>query len=332
MRKITDTVLQELYSSPLLDEYLLDKSFCVFDIETTGLNRETSQIILSGFAFPKKGSDTIEVRQFFAQTLEDEVELIRATLSQLSKVDVALTYNGRAFDIGFLIARANYHDLKIPHLPYIFDLLPIVRRATEISNFLPNFKQKTIEKFLGSSTSRIDTIDGRESVILYSKYLKTKDPALEKIILLHNSDDCIQLYKCLPIIEKVDFHKAMMNYGFPIDENHVIEKIDIKKSNLIIKGRQKDKAISYLFFGDDASNYTYNFNEIKLTFEIKVPLNVHSHAYYLSLSDFDFPIDIESDFRNKDFLIVYHNSKPKFHEITQFARQLTTEIIKRVKK
>ncbi len=331
MKKITNTVLQEIYTSPILDEYFSGKSLCVFDIETTGLSRETSQIILSGFAFPQCDNGTLEVTQIFAQSLEDEVGLIKETLSILSSVDVALTYNGRAFDIGFLIARANHHGIRIPHLPYIFDLLPIVRRATELSNFLPNFKQKTVEKFLGHSSNRKDEIDGRESVILYYKYLKTKDPALENIILLHNSDDCIQLYKCLAIIEKVDFHKAMMNYGFPLDKNHIIESIDIKHSTLHIKGRQKDNAISYLFFGDNISNYTYNFNQPKLTFDVKVPLSVYSHAYYLDLSEFNFTINIESSNKNKDFLVLYYNSKPNCYEINCFSKLLMTEIIKSAK-
>ena len=51
---------------------------------------------------------------------------------------------------------------------------------------------------MGLWQSRDDEISGAESVELYNTYEKIQDPALGEKILLHNSDDILQLSRLLP--------------------------------------------------------------------------------------------------------------------------------------
>lgn len=88
---------------------------------------------------------------------------------------------------------------------------------------------------MGLWQSRDDEISGSESVELYNVYEKNHDPALGEKILLHNSDDILQLSRLLPVIGKSDFHKAMAALGFPAGPL-TVRKISIGKDRLTISG------------------------------------------------------------------------------------------------
>ena len=87
---------------------------------------------------------------------------------------------------------------------------------------------------MGLWQSRDDEISGAESVELYNVYEKNHDPALGEKILLHNSDDILQLSRLLPVIGKSDFHKAMAALGFPAGPL-TVRKISIGKDRLTIQ-------------------------------------------------------------------------------------------------
>lgn len=66
---------------------------------------------------------------------------------------------------------------------------------------------------MGLWQSRDDEISGAESVELYNVYEKNHDPALGEKILLHNSDDILQLSRLLPVIGKSDFSQSHGSAG-----------------------------------------------------------------------------------------------------------------------
>ena len=61
-----------------------------------------------------------------------------------------------------------------------------------------NYKQKTIESFLG--IHREDMYSGGELINVYTDYLQSHDPEAEALLLLHNHDDVLGMLDLLPIL------------------------------------------------------------------------------------------------------------------------------------
>lgn len=203
-------------------------NWAAFDIETTGLNRETSSIILTGFAQPLNDGRLLSV-QYFAEALEDEEAVIKASLEYMSKLDFLVTFNGAAFDMGFLTRRMNIYGFDAV-LPHNLDMYRVAKSSEALKNQLPDMKQKTIEIFLGLG-DRTDEISGAESVNMYFDYLETGSQKLEDLICLHNRDDVVQLCKILPLVDEVDFGKFLIRDGFR-SEKYTVEKIELSPSGI----------------------------------------------------------------------------------------------------
>lgn len=93
-----------------LDE-LIDilPDYFVFDIETTGLNSNYCKVILIGILF-NKNNKTI-IKQFFANTENDEKELLLAFINCIKNYQNHITFNGSNFDIPFLNNRLKKHNI-----------------------------------------------------------------------------------------------------------------------------------------------------------------------------------------------------------------------------
>lgn len=251
-----------------MDMYFEKKRFAVFDIETTGLNPANCQVMLTGIL--RIDGSSCEAVQYFADSQKDEKELIEATLKELSSVDFVLTYNGRHFDLPFMQKRSAALGIEASSLPYTLDLYLILNGHSHLKTFLPDLKQKTVEKFMGLSQGRDDGISGGESVELYDRYLASRSPSLEKTILLHNHDDIIQLYRLLPVIEQTDFHKAMSALGFPVND-FIIKKIGFTGHDLHVSAVQTGKPVSYISFPTESHPYTLNMNQKSRSLDLTIP-------------------------------------------------------------
>lgn len=266
-------ILNEIYKDTELDlsffdTYFKGMKYAIFDIETTGLSPKTCQVILSGFVLPK-GNGEFEMRQYFAESLSDEAEVLHATMKIFEEVDFLITFNGKAFDLPFIEKRMNKLNInswKKASDIYNLDIYKIVRNFSDIRKFVPNLKQKTLENFMGLYTTRDDQIDGGKSVEQYYEYLVTKSPDLEKTILLHNSDDVKQLYRLCNILKKVDFHQAMSEYGFPCHMT-TLEKTSISKGLFKLEG--KTFLSDYIIY-DDNTNLKLNILHGKLNLTLQL--------------------------------------------------------------
>lgn len=223
---------------------------CVFDIETTGLGggRNTSRVILTAMLVPT--TEGIEVTQFLAEQPFEEDRVLQATLEYFDEknIDFLITYNGTSFDIPFTNKR-----LDALHLPYQFqmhnlDLYSWIKRNTLLPGQLSSLSQKSVEHYFHMSDDRIDVISGKESVKLYYEYATSHSGMLEKIILTHNREDVVQLYRILQrifaqnsanLLRKQDIHEAMATYGFPLLPKATLTlKPKISGKNLLIRGAQ----------------------------------------------------------------------------------------------
>lgn len=249
MKKIIRKYRMEPLNHPYFINYYGGLKPCVFDIETTGLGgRNTSRVILTAMLSPT--SEGIEVTQFLAESPYEEDRVLRSTLDYFAeqKTDFLVTYNGLSFDIPFVNRRLE--ALHFPHnvKMYNLDLYSWIKKNSVLPSRLNSLTQKSVETFFRIGSDRIDAISGRESVKLYYEYVTSRSSMLEKIILTHNREDVVQLYRilhrlfaegCNDLLRKEDIHEAQANYCFPLPGSASLDirpKITGKK--LLISGKQ----------------------------------------------------------------------------------------------
>ncbi len=217
MLRRDDYLHEAPYQSKAFDMYFRASRCAVLDIETTGLRPYQDQAVLIGFVLPELDADgrpVLHAIQLFAESLEEEAELLREADAIMKTVDCVITFNGRRFDLPFLKTRAKKNHLTIAD-PYDLDLYQVIRHYSPLPTVLPSLRQKSIEVYMGLSDDRADEIDGGESVRLYYQYLNTREDSLLERILLHNHDDILQLARLLRVIENCDLHRAIFNLGIP---------------------------------------------------------------------------------------------------------------------
>ncbi|MCI8514970.1 MAG: ribonuclease H-like domain-containing protein [Lachnospiraceae bacterium] len=156
-----------------------------FDIETTGLSAERAMTYLIGCAWYEENG--WHLKQWFADRKEAENELLKAFASHCTRFDTLVHFNGNGFDIPFLSKR--YERARIPAPFSALESLDLYRMAKPLKKLLGlnDLKQKTLERFL--AIGREDKFSGGDLIELYRLYLGTRDPKLERFLLLHNEED-----------------------------------------------------------------------------------------------------------------------------------------------
>ena len=254
MKHITEHFDENIYTSAVPDFYFSGMKIGVLDIETTGLDPSRNKFILGGLFDIQTG----EMHQIFAENRGEEKQALEEFYHLLSGFDMVITYNGKHFDMPFIARRMKAHGIgSYPDhtgaavdtawlLPYNLDLYLVINGHSPIKKFVPNLKQKTVENYMGLWQSRDDEISGAESVELYNRFEKSGDSSLEEKILLHNSDDVLQLTRLMKVLSKCDMHKAMYHLGFPVKAINeagestmlIVERIKTEKNSLFISGKQ----------------------------------------------------------------------------------------------
>jgi uncharacterized protein YprB with RNaseH-like and TPR domain len=236
-------------SNPYYTMYYDGLTSCVFDIETTGLGgRNTPRVILTAMLIPTE--DGIEVTQFLAESPYEEDQVLRETMNFLEEhaIDFLITYNGASFDIPFMNRRLE--ALHFPHTIHMhnLDLYSWLKRSSLLPSKLSSLSQKSVEKFLQIGNDRMDIISGKESVKLYYEYVTSHNAMLEKIILTHNREDVVQLYRILrrlfsnefeAMLRTENIHEAQAAYSFPLLGSASLDiRPRISKKKLLISGKQ----------------------------------------------------------------------------------------------
>ena len=307
MKIFNETYKDKQLALSFFDTYFKGKKYAIFDIETTGLSPKNCQVILSGFVVPN-GDGTFQMIQYFAESLSEEAKVLSATAKIIDQMDFIITFNGKTFDMPFVEKRMellNINSLKNPTDVYNLDIYKIVRQFSDIKKFVPNLKQKTLENFLGLYETRADLIDGGTSVDQYFEYLETHDTELERTILLHNSDDVMQLNRLCNILKKVDFHRAMATCGFPCVKTNVHEVKLLKQTLKITGSTQLNDSVIYL----DELSLKVDISHGDMQINLKV--NQQDGLVFVDLNGLfdnfsDNWSDIISDFENCNGLYLEH--------------------------
>lgn len=229
MEVIKHTLDEQVNISANFKELILDRDFCFLDIETTGFNRQVNHIILIGMLY-RTGSKT-EILQFFANSKEQEKDLLQEFVKYISKFGIITTFNGDAFDIPFINSRLAFHNINYQiDKAQCIDILKIVRSKRNLLD-LERYNLKNIEKLLG--IDREDIISGKESVEMYYDYVKSKDDNIKRVILRHNYEDIYNLPKVLKIFDIID-EKSRISLATKYLDNNI--NITVRLENVKCNG------------------------------------------------------------------------------------------------
>lgn len=226
IRDYTDEVKIE---ANIIEKYNMH-NIAYFDIETTGFEKDKDYIILISLGyFNEQG--LFNIKQYYAEEVVDEVDILYAFAVDLAKFDRWCSYNGVAFDEPFITRRMEKNNICFNLPTEHIDLYRIIR---------PYYKQlglercnlKTVEKYLG--VEREDQIDGGKSVELYYRYLDTKDEKLKDILMLHNYEDVLNLPLIFKLIYKVENSSSLVREDCITEKQLKFLKSLIKKNNIEI--------------------------------------------------------------------------------------------------
>lgn len=233
-----------------LDENLnINDDTFIFDIETTGLNPKLCKIILIGILY--NCQDKTVVKQFFAENKDEEKELLTTFIEEIKDFKNHVTYNGLAFDIGFVNYRLNKHNIDFNlNKEDDFDIYKFVKPFKSALG-LNSCRLESVEKYFG--IHRNDVINGEESVKLYKEFEINQSKELMDTILLHNYDDIYNLSKLINIKDLVKEKLELLNINgsnFNISIHPLDYKINSKK--LIMN--------YFVFNGENNNMSIYNDN------------------------------------------------------------------------
>lgn len=173
-----------------------------FDIETTGLSPNASSLYLIGLMYFDNSKKEWTLCQWFANNYHSEKEMIIDFLETLSTFRYLIHFNGKTFDIPYILKKCKRYAISIPkHCNnllldssgnFSIDLLSKIRSLRH-ALLLDKCNQTAIECWLG--LDRTDIFSGKDLIPVYSEYMQQKiicpenSSKLEQVLLLHNHDD-----------------------------------------------------------------------------------------------------------------------------------------------
>jgi len=199
MKTIYSSIEEPLYPYPFLQP---KENMAFFDIETTGLSPNASSLYLIGLMTYDRIEKKWLLCQWFANNYQSEKEILQNFLDALANVEYLYHFNGKTFDIPYILKKCTRHALQIPEHcqkllhdttgKHSIDLLGIIRSLRH-ALLLEKCSQAAVEQWLGARRS--DHFSGSELITVYSEYMQQKllntenAEKLEKVLLLHNHDD-----------------------------------------------------------------------------------------------------------------------------------------------
>ncbi|MDO4605617.1 MAG: ribonuclease H-like domain-containing protein, partial [Helcococcus sp.] len=255
---------------------LYNKKYIVLDIETSGVSRINSKVLVVGIL--NSNGEFVQ----YAITDENEEKTLLETISLLLKDEYIITFNGDIFDIPFIKSRMSYHGLK----PFIekstFDIRKYLIKNKYITD-IERFSLKELEIY--HDIKRFEEFELDSDVEFYT-FDEFKNENFEKV-LLHNKYDVINTYYLLDLVNKIEKSKQIHLNDFTIK----IDSITHDKNILEINGDISPEIMDYFVEGNNFSLSIVNSSfQLKLYIlegylETGVLGFVHIHNYPLDFVD-----------------------------------------------
>lgn len=185
------------------------------DIETTGLSSDRARVYLIGCLFPHT-EECWGFRQWLTESPKEERPLLERVIAFCRDFSCLIHFNGSRFDLPFLHKRSEKLGLTDAFLT--MDGLDLYQKIKACKNLcgLPNVKQKSVEEFL--NIERDDRFGGGELIPVYQQFVKTGNPKLLRLLLLHNEEDVTGMLQLLPMLCYSDLLCGAFASGIPTVE------------------------------------------------------------------------------------------------------------------
>lgn len=178
------------------DERLADldyRDLLFLDTETTGLSGAGTIAFMVGVAFFE--NQAFVVRQYFLRDHGDEPAMLRLLAELLADRPIAVTFNGRSFDLPLLDTRylMNRMDDQVGDLRQLpnIDLLPPSRRLWR--SRLQSCSLASLEESLLGVRRSLEDVPGWAIPGLYMDYLRTGDAREMARVFYHNRIDMLSM-------------------------------------------------------------------------------------------------------------------------------------------
>jgi hypothetical protein len=182
-------------NNPIIDKVFNERA-AFFDIETTGFSAGSTSLYLIGCSF--RDGDKIRMEQFFADAPSEENEVLSAFFEAIADIETLISFNGTGFDLPYLMAKCEKYNRSENLWDYKnIDIFKIVSKLKFLLG-LKNYKQKSIEDFLG--LWRDDKMNGGELIEVYRDYVKNPSDEALSLLLLHNYEDVLRMTDLLPML------------------------------------------------------------------------------------------------------------------------------------
>jgi uncharacterized protein YprB with RNaseH-like and TPR domain len=176
-------------------ERIRSSDIMFFDLETCGLASEP--IFLSGILIEEEGK--FFIRQFLARDFDEESAILAMTLMMMDTKKLLVTFNGKSFDVPYLLRRSDAGDIPFGGIPAHLDMLHIAKRHW--AKNLPNCKLITLESHL-LNRHREGDIPGARIPAAYHRFVRTGNPSELTRIIYHNALDLITLAQLTALYAK----------------------------------------------------------------------------------------------------------------------------------
>lgn len=244
-----------------------------FDIETTGLSADRAIVYLIGCAWFEEGA--WQFRQWFADTREAEKDVLKAFAAHLVRFDTLVHFNGDTFDLPFLAKRCQKYRIS-PGLEFLrsLDLYKAVRPLKKLLG-LNDLKLKSLERFLG--IEREDKFNGGQLIEVYDIYLGTRDPKLERFLMLHNEEDVQAMPSLLPILDFLTWRQTAFRFQSLSRENYRAYDGEVREEAFLTF--QAAQTVPHAFTSHHTSGAILAVRDTQLTLRLPLLTGTLKHFY-----------------------------------------------------
>lgn len=174
--------------------YFDPEDILFLDIETTGL-WASQPLFLVGLLYHRKGK--LLVNQYFARHYREEKAVLAAANELIQDFKVVVSFNGKRFDIPYILGRSVEHRLFYSYPHHQVDLLYHARR--QYSDIIPNCRLTTLEEHILDFRRQGD-IPGYLIPETYHRFTQKQDASLIQPVLEHNKLDLLAMVKLFKLI------------------------------------------------------------------------------------------------------------------------------------
>lgn len=230
--------------------HIYDKDFIVLDIETSGVSRVHSKVLVIGLLT----SDGEFIQ--YAIMDENEEKMLLSEISEILNGKYIITFNGDIFDIPFIKSRMDFYGLE----PFIeeasFDIRKYLIKNKYITD-IEKFSLKDLEIY--HNINRFEEFELDSDVEFYT-FDNFKNEDFEKV-LLHNKYDVINTNALLDLVDRIEESKKI----YLNDSIIKIDSIFHDKNILEINGNISPEIMDYFL---EEQNFSLSISDS--SFQLKL--------------------------------------------------------------